>query len=248
MRKAFTLIELLVVISIIALLIAILLPALGKARESARRTLCLSNVKQIGTALASYPIDHKGELPPKYIEDSPTLGSSSALTVFGWLGKRGQGSIYGNIGADVRYLNDYLIGSPQVDHDVPVAECPDDDGTQTGGVSMYDRVGTSYSSTHNGAYLDLTDLGDDYGSRKLADIRQTSRLISGMEHGGHFAAWGVPPNIGVFAGSNNTWWHEKDKFSATFTDGHAAIIEIPAAQFNGDVHLSGDGWVVDDRE
>ncbi|MFI4859866.1 MAG: DUF1559 domain-containing protein [Phycisphaerales bacterium JB063] len=248
MRKAFTLIELLVVISIIALLIAILLPALGKARASARRTLCLSNVKQIGTGLAAYPIDHKGALPPKSIDHSPTLTAGTSLTVFGWLGKLGQDSVYANIGADVRYLNDYLVGSPQVNQEVPVAECPDDDGTQTGGVSMYNRVGTSYSSSHNAVYLDLTDLGDNSGSRKLDDIRQTSHLISGMEHGGHFAAWGVPPISGVFAESNTTWWHDKDKYSATFTDGHAAIVEIPEAQFNGDVHLSGDGWVVDERE
>jgi prepilin-type N-terminal cleavage/methylation domain-containing protein len=63
MRRAFTLIELLVVISIIALLIAILLPALGAARESAQRTQCASNLRQQGAATFAYATDNKGDLP-----------------------------------------------------------------------------------------------------------------------------------------------------------------------------------------
>ena len=54
----FTLIELLVVISIIALLIALLLPALGRSKELARRTLCLTNLKQITVGFNTYAVDH----------------------------------------------------------------------------------------------------------------------------------------------------------------------------------------------
>jgi prepilin-type N-terminal cleavage/methylation domain-containing protein len=62
-RSGFTLIELLVVISIIALLIGILLPALGRARASATRVVCLANMRGIGQSLEIYRNDHDRALP-----------------------------------------------------------------------------------------------------------------------------------------------------------------------------------------
>lgn len=62
-RTAFTLIELLVVISIIAVLIALLLPAMNRARESARAVQCASNMRQIATLLAQYVGGNRGNYP-----------------------------------------------------------------------------------------------------------------------------------------------------------------------------------------
>src|SRR5450631_3421527 len=65
-RKAFTLIELLVVIAIIAILAAILFPVFAQARESARRTACLSNTKQIGLAMLMYLNDYDETTPSAF--------------------------------------------------------------------------------------------------------------------------------------------------------------------------------------
>ena len=62
-RKSFTLIELLVVISIIALLIALLLPALQNARKVAQAAACMSNGRQLVTATTTYAIDHNSWYP-----------------------------------------------------------------------------------------------------------------------------------------------------------------------------------------
>jgi prepilin-type N-terminal cleavage/methylation domain-containing protein/prepilin-type processing-associated H-X9-DG protein len=66
MRKGFTLIELLVVIAIIAILAAILFPVFAKAREKARQSSCLSNMKQLGLAMMQYAQDFDETLPAVY--------------------------------------------------------------------------------------------------------------------------------------------------------------------------------------
>lgn len=63
-KNGFTLIELLVVISIIALLLGLLVPSLNKARQQAKRTICLSNVRQTGIGLRAYLQDNEHRLPP----------------------------------------------------------------------------------------------------------------------------------------------------------------------------------------
>ena len=76
-RKGFTLIELLVVISIIALLLSILMPSLQKVKEQAKRTVCMSNLHQLGVALHTYSVSWSDKYPPH--DDPPEeVGAENA--------------------------------------------------------------------------------------------------------------------------------------------------------------------------
>src|SRR5437773_12049523 len=70
-RRAFTLVELLVVIAIIGVLVALLLPAVQMARESARRTQCSNHLKQLGLAAQNFN-DVRGWLPPSRVSNDGT--------------------------------------------------------------------------------------------------------------------------------------------------------------------------------
>jgi prepilin-type N-terminal cleavage/methylation domain-containing protein len=76
--KGFTLVELLVVIGIIALLISILLPSLSKARETANKVKCGSNLKQIGNALLLYANDNNGAFPRTYYDPTKPIKGKAA--------------------------------------------------------------------------------------------------------------------------------------------------------------------------
>lgn len=65
-RRAFSLVELLTVIGIISVLMGLLMPTMGKARESARRAMCASNLRQLHVASMAYATDNRGYLPPAH--------------------------------------------------------------------------------------------------------------------------------------------------------------------------------------
>ena len=140
-RRAFTLIELLVVIAIITILAAILFPVFARAREAARASSCLSNLKQIGLAVSMYAADHEGYpmhsslsiVSPRtrwpdyiypYVKNEQVFNCPSApADVFRKPWAHNQQSFYGGYGFNYQYLgnNRFPFSAPDAAVQAPAS-------------------------------------------------------------------------------------------------------------------------------
>jgi len=95
-RKGFTLVELLVVIAIIALLVSILMPALGRARELAKRVQCASQLRGLGTAMAMYHNDYHEMYPKPWTTNNGGFGANGGATLYNSKGDYASKLYYAN--------------------------------------------------------------------------------------------------------------------------------------------------------
>jgi prepilin-type N-terminal cleavage/methylation domain-containing protein/prepilin-type processing-associated H-X9-DG protein len=171
-RKAFTLIELLVVIAIIGIIVALLLPAIQKAREAAARMQCANNLKQMGLALHAYHDANKffptsGELgnsldPANGKSNATTFAIHSTFTLL--LPYIEQGDLYEKINLQVTYLEDGNADNP-FKHPVPTYLCPTNpirpkSGVDTAGYGYCDYMTVAYVSIDPTAAIGTTIRND----------------------------------------------------------------------------------------
>ncbi len=214
MSTGFTLIELLVVISIIALLIGILLPALGAARKSAISLQCLSQERQFGMSLSMFAEDHKDFLPKAWFNDSPGRLGVDNDTDWGFREP--------NWGWDFVLWDGYLGRNTQVFRD------PADEDTTTrltGVATAVEEIPASYR-------YNISDLLDERHSIRVDDVVQPTesiRILDGApgklkEQWHHVATWenGLAGLVGPTLKDNVALDRHPGNANYTFADGHAA--------------------------
>jgi prepilin-type N-terminal cleavage/methylation domain-containing protein/prepilin-type processing-associated H-X9-DG protein len=232
-RFGFTLIELLVVIAIIAILAAILFPVFARARESARKISCLSNMKQLGLAAHMYATDYDGTDPDSRVvwlnglPGGPAPGAGLALGYYGAthlcdLGER----VYANDGNNLGGLG--LLYNPYIKN-TQIFFCPDDPGNrgwaESCGVPNTPNAIAKTPGQHFGSYF-MRHAHDAYSSIEGAAVTDStvmtpSQLAEFIEEGWHGGT--LRPYLwdGDQEGDAQRWCN------VTFYDGHAKRLGIP---------------------
>jgi prepilin-type N-terminal cleavage/methylation domain-containing protein len=222
-RKGFTLIELLVVIAIIGVLIALLLPAVQKAREAANLVVCRNNLKQIGLAAHSFH-DAFGKLPAAgaqyfpYSADAPTTaGNAFGTAFFHLLPYLEQNDLYrASYGPDPKYgviryygaVNSVCDTTP-----VKVFICP----TDWLNTALTDHLGLGSYAANTLAFGDDANHDDFGGNRIPASFpKGVSQTILVTEHYAKCRDSRTGPPAFLGKDLKNMFWNQKD--TAQLTD------------------------------
>jgi prepilin-type N-terminal cleavage/methylation domain-containing protein/prepilin-type processing-associated H-X9-DG protein len=174
-RRGFTLIEVLVVISIIAVLIGLLLPAVQAARESARRVQCTNNIKQLGLAIHQY-IDSTGVLPPSMV-----LAGSGTKVAWsnGWsihmriLPAIGQGNSFNAINFSVAYQDH--VNTTVTGQVIATFLCPSEANQQPTSHQTFGNVGINNYGWCMGDWFVWGSFGDPRPNRSTFGPNQSRK-------------------------------------------------------------------------